>query len=87
MAGTTINFSGQGTDPEDGDLPAASMSWQINFHHDTHHHDEPPRNGIASGSFTIPQKGETSDNVWYRIILTVTDALGLKEKTRWTFIH
>ena len=80
VAGTTINFSGKGTDPEDGNLPAQSMSWQINFHHDVHHHDEPPRNGIASGSFTVPQTGETSHNVWYRIILTVTDALGSKGK-------
>ena len=56
------------------------MTWQIHFHHDVHHHDEPPRNGIASGSFTIPQEGETSDNVWYRIILTVTDAAGSKGK-------
>ena len=76
MAGTTINFSGKGTDPEDGALPAQSLSWQINFHHDVHHHDKPPRNGIASGSLTIPQEGETSDNVWYRIILTVTDSKG-----------
>jgi glucose/arabinose dehydrogenase len=78
VAGATINFSGRGTDPEDGNLSPQSMSWQINFHHNTHHHDEPPRNGISSGSFTIPQEGETSDNVWYRIILTVTDALGFK---------
>jgi len=76
VAGTTINFSGKGTDPEDGNLPAQSLSWQINFHHNTHRHDEPPRNGVASGSFTIPQQGETSDNVWYRIILTVTDSKG-----------
>ena len=80
VAGSTINFSGQGSDPEDGVLAAQSMSWQINFHHNTHHHDEPPRNGLSTGSFTIPQRGETSDNVWYRIILTVTDALGFKGK-------
>ena len=80
IAGATINFSGQGTDPEDGNLQPPSMSWQINFHHNTHHHDEPPRNGISSGSFTIPQVGETSDNVWYRIVLTVTDSYGFKGK-------
>ena len=76
VAGTTLNFSGKATDPEDGAIPAASMTWQIHFHHDVHHHDEPPRTGIASGSFVIPQEGETSDNVWYRIILTVTDSEG-----------
>ncbi|HMD80323.1 MAG TPA: PQQ-dependent sugar dehydrogenase, partial [Anaerolineales bacterium] len=76
IAGTTINFSGRGTDPEDGQLPPASMTWHIDFHHDTHHHDEAPRVGISSGSFTIPQVGETSSNVWYRITLEVTDSQG-----------
>ncbi len=75
-AGTTISFSGSGTDAEDGSLSAAAMSWQINFHHDTHKHDEPPRNGISSGVFEIPDAGETSANVWYRFILTVTDSKG-----------
>ena len=28
----------------------------------------------------VPNEGETSDNVWYRIILTVTDSKGLKGK-------
>jgi glucose/arabinose dehydrogenase len=77
---TTISFSGKGTDPEQGALPASSMSWGINFHHDTHHHDQPPINGIASGTFSVPDEGETSSNVWYRIVLTVTDNLGLKAK-------
>lgn len=80
VAGMTINFSGSGTDPEDGNLTAQTMSWGINFHHDTHHHDQPPINGISSGSFMVPQEGETSDNVWYRIILTVTDSHGFKAK-------
>jgi len=30
-----------------------------------------------SGSFTIPNTGETSVNVFYRVILTVTDSGGL----------
>lgn len=80
VAGDTISFSGQGTDPDQGDLLPQSMSWAINFHHNTHHHDQPPLAGIASGTFTIPLEGETSDNVWYRIILTVTDTLGFKAK-------
>jgi glucose/arabinose dehydrogenase len=75
-AGTTISFSGTGTDPEDGNLQATAMSWQINFHHDTHKHDEPPRTGISSGVLEIPDQGETSSNVWYRIILSVTDSHG-----------
>jgi len=79
-AGTSISFSGLGTDPEQGDLLASAFSWQINFHHDTHFHDEPPVTGVKQSSFVIPTLGETSDNVWYRIILTVRDAQGLAGK-------
>ncbi len=75
-AGTSIDFSGAGSDNEDGVLPATAFRWQINFHHDTHKHDEPPLEGVTSGTFLIPNEGETSDNVWYRIILTVTDSKG-----------
>ena len=75
-AGTSIDFSGTGSDNEDGVLTATAFRWQINFHHDTHKHDEPPLEGVTSGSFLIPNEGETSDNVWYRIILTVTDSKG-----------
>jgi glucose/arabinose dehydrogenase len=76
VAGATISFSGSGTDDEDGPLPPAALSWGIDFHHDTHKHDEPPINGVSGGSFVIPTVGETSDNVWYRIKLTVTDSKG-----------
>lgn len=79
-AGTNIEFSGTGNDAEDGELPLAAFRWQINFHHGTHKHDEPPIDGAASGNFFVPTEGETSDNVWYRIILTVTDSRGLVGK-------
>lgn len=80
VAGTTINFSGSASDAEDGPLPASALSWSINFFHDTHKHDEPPISGVSSGSFLIPNEGETSDNVWYRIILTATDSQGTTGK-------
>ena len=76
VAGTSISFSGTGTDAEDGVLPASAFSWQINFHHDTHKHDQPPVTGVKNGTFSIPNEGETSSNVWYRFILTVTDSDG-----------
>lgn len=78
VAGTTIAFSGKSTDAEDGPLSPTALSWTINFHHDTHTHDEPATNGLANGSFVIPNEGETSDNVWYRITLTATDSKGSK---------
>jgi glucose/arabinose dehydrogenase len=77
VAGTTINFSGSGTDAEDGELAADAFGWQIDFHHDTHKHDQPAIDGVKQGTFLVPNEGETSHNVWYRIILTVTDAQGL----------
>jgi glucose/arabinose dehydrogenase len=78
-AGTAITFQGTGTDPNET-LATSAFSWAINFHHDTHKHDQPVLNGITSGSFDVPNRGETSSNVWYRFILTVTDAQGVVSK-------
>src|SRR5262249_30309774 len=36
-----------------------------------------PITGVTSGSFQIPQVGETATDVWYRIHLKVTDRDGL----------
>jgi hypothetical protein len=77
-AATTLSFSGAGTDPESGTLPSSALSWRIDFHHDTHTHPAMPDTaGIASGTFAIPNSGETSANVWYRVYLTATDSAGL----------
>ena len=37
-AGTTLNYSGSATDPEDGTVPASRFTWRIEFHHDAHTH-------------------------------------------------
>ena len=77
-AGDTITYAGTATDPEDGTLPASAFTWQVDFHHNTHIHPFiPPMTGAMTGSFTIPDVGETSTNVWYRIILKVRDSGGL----------
>jgi hypothetical protein len=58
------------------------LSWTIVFHHDTHTHPFlGPLNGVASGTFTIPNQGETAVNVFYRIILTATDSAGAQSST------
>lgn len=76
--GQTINFSGTGSDAEDGTLPASAFTWRVDFHHDTHSHPHmAATSGITSGSFTIADRGETSANVWYRVFLTVRDSSGL----------
>jgi glucose/arabinose dehydrogenase len=82
IAGQSIAYSGIGTDPEDGALQGSTFTWRIDFHHDTHVH--PFLNNLtgASGSFVIPNTGETSASVYYRIYLTVRDSGGV---TRTTF--
>lgn len=80
IGGDILQFEGTATDQEDGTLPPAALRWKIDFHHNTHTHPGlMPTSGIASGSYEIPQTGETSDNVWYRIYLTATDASGLSQ--------
>ena len=74
-AGDTIDFFGSATDPEDGAIPSAGLSWTIVFHHDDHVHPFlGPVSGVASGAFTIPTAGEDATNVWYRIHLDATDS-------------
>ena len=81
-AGDVIAYAGSGSDAEDGTLPASALTWQVDFHHDTHVHPFlPPWSGVTSGTFTIPRTGETSANVWYRIYLTVTDSQGMRTTT------
>jgi hypothetical protein len=81
-AGDTIAYSGTGTDPEDGNLPASAFTWRVDFHHDGEVDTfVPSTSGATSGSFTIPNRGETSANVFYRIHLTVRDSGGLTSST------
>lgn len=78
-AGDTINFSGTGTDTEDGNLAPSAMTWWVDFHHHDHVHPfVAPTSGISGGTFTIPTTGETDADVWYRIHLIVTDSIGLQ---------
>src|SRR5215213_6827757 len=78
LGGDVIQYSGTGTDADDGTLPASAFTWQVDFHHDTHTHPFIPAfSGMTSGQFTIPTTGETATDVWYRIHLTVKDSSGL----------
>ena len=73
-----ISFSGDGTDPDDGTLPASAFTWNIDFLHEGHVHPGTPIVGVKSGTFTIPTSGhDFSGFTRYRIALTVTDANGL----------
>jgi hypothetical protein len=81
--GDVISYAGTATDPEDGTLQGSAFTWRVDFHHDTHTHPFiPATTGSTGGSFTIPTRGETSANVWYRITLTVRDSGGLTHTTQ-----
>jgi glucose/arabinose dehydrogenase len=68
--GDVIQYSGIGTDADDGNLPASAFTWQVDFHHHTHTHPFIPAfSGTTAGQFTIPTTGETATDVWYRICL------------------
>jgi glucose/arabinose dehydrogenase len=78
FGGMVVNYSGSASDFEDGALPASAFTWQVDFHHDTHIHPFiAARTGSKTGTFTIPNRGETSSNVFYRLILKVNDSAGL----------
>jgi len=77
QAGDTIGFGGSATDPEDGNLGAGSLTWWADLHHDNHTHPlQQPTTG-AGGNVTIPVRGETSDNIFYRFHLRATDSNGV----------
>ncbi|MBK6840360.1 MAG: PQQ-dependent sugar dehydrogenase [Bacteroidetes bacterium] len=81
-AGDVISFDGTASDPEDGVLPDSMFNWVVEFHHDTHVHPGPlAGSGIHSGTFTIPNTGETSTIVYYRLYLIVHDSNGLIDST------
>ncbi len=75
--GDEIDFSGHGTDPEDGALPPADLSWQVILHHcsqtDCHEHFLQTFTGVASGSFDAPDHPYPS---YLELRLTATDSLG-----------
>jgi len=82
FGGMVVNYSGSASDKEDGTLPASAFTWRVDFHHDSHVHPFiPPTTGSKTGTFTIPNRGEVSSNVYYYITLKVVDSVGLTSTT------
>ncbi len=87
VAGDVISYSGDGTDPDVGTLPASAFTWTVDFLHEGHVHPGAAQTGVKSGTFTIPTSGhDFSGNTRYRISLTVTDSTGLTD-TRSVLIY
>ena len=82
-AGQRFSFSGTGTDPEDGDLGADRMTWQVDYiTGDVVRPFMSATSGISEGEFTIPRESVFKGaDVRYRIRLTVTDADGTSSTT------
>ena len=81
-AGDTFEFNGRGTDFEDGELTADRFTWRVDFQHLEHSHPfVPDTTGVTNGFFATQIGGETSDQIWYRIFLTVTDSNGKSNST------
>ena len=82
--GDAIAFSGHATDPEDGTLAAARLSWSVEMHHcptdpnACHIHPIQTFNGVASGSFAAPDHEYPS---FLLLRLTATDSGGLQAST------
>ena len=88
--GDVVNFSGHGTDPDDGNLPASAMHWTVYLHHDDHFHTFLELDGVTGGSFTVQDYGPGTYS--YEIDLIVTDSSGLtdtdfsKFAVKWYFL-
>jgi glucose/arabinose dehydrogenase len=75
-AGDTLALSFAASDAQDGALAAAQLEWWIELHHDSHSHPfQLPSRG-NSAAVAIPARGETSDNIFYRVSLRATDSAG-----------
>jgi glucose/arabinose dehydrogenase len=80
VAGAALAFAGTGFDAQDGTLPDSAFAWRIDFgHRGTVDTGVAHAWGKAAGSYAVPDSGEASDSVFYRIVLTVKDRGGLTQ--------
>jgi glucose/arabinose dehydrogenase/Ca2+-binding RTX toxin-like protein len=77
--GETITLRGSATDPDDGQLPASSLSWTVILHHNTHTHPFLPATSGNNITFTTPEPEdiESASTGYLEIQLTATDSKGL----------
>jgi hypothetical protein len=79
VVGQAISFTGHATDPEQGTLPAAALSWTLLIHHCTtptqcHVHTVQSWSGVAGGTLNAPDHDYPSH---LELVLRATDAGGL----------
>ncbi len=81
--GDQISFSGEGSDPQDGKLGPANMTWALIMRHcvtleSCHSHSIESFPGVSEGKFTAPDHEYPS---YLELRLTVTDSGGLSDTT------
>jgi glucose/arabinose dehydrogenase len=75
--GGLLEFSGAASDPEDGPLHSSRFVWEIFFHTGSQAtRVAGPSSGSIRGAYRVPDTGNTSVDVFYRIQLTVSDSDG-----------
>lgn len=78
--GQTINFTGIGSDYSGSSLSSNSFTWSVEFHsNDVTLAVFGPLTGVTSNTFYVPTNGPVSTNVFYRILLTITDTNGYQQ--------
>jgi glucose/arabinose dehydrogenase len=81
-AGDTIPFSGSAKDGTGASLPASSLTWHIDLHHDAHTHPVLLELSGAGGSFDVPiGEHREAANVFFRLELTAVDTHGIAATT------
>jgi glucose/arabinose dehydrogenase len=74
--GDVIAFSGSASDPEDGQVPPAALTWSLTLHHcpsTCHTHLIQTFAGVVSGSFSAPDHDYPS---YLELALSATDSRG-----------
>jgi glucose/arabinose dehydrogenase len=76
FAGDSWSFHAVGL--SDDSTPPADLTlvWKVVFHHRDHTHPFLDELNGREGSLTIPTSGESDPEVWYRVIVRVTDGAG-----------
>jgi hypothetical protein len=83
--GQLVTVTGSATDPEDGPVPAANLSWKVWLYHvditnpgNTHRHPHTEISGASTISFTVPPPEDIYAGQSYLTVeLVATDSAGL----------
>jgi hypothetical protein len=80
--GQTVNFAGAGSDYSGNALSPGSFTWSVEFYSNSVAYAAVgPLTGATNGTFVVPTNGPVSTNLYYRILLTVTDTNGYQQTT------